>query len=54
MILLGTTPGGTASNVMTYLAKGDVTLSVCLTTATTLLAPLLTPVFNLDAGRPVG
>ena len=41
MILLGTTPGGTASNVMTYLAKGDVTLSVCLTTATTLLAPLL-------------
>ena len=43
MILLGTTPGGTASNVMTYLAKGDVTLSVCLTTATTLLAPLLTP-----------
>ena len=43
MILLGTTPGGTASNVMTYLAKGDVTLSVCLTTATTLLAPVLTP-----------
>ncbi len=43
MILLGTTPGGTASNVMTYLAKGDVTLSVCLTTATTLMAPLLTP-----------
>ena len=40
MILLGTTPGGTASNVMTYLAKGDVTLSVCLTTATTLLAPV--------------
>lgn len=43
MILLGTTPGGTASNVMCYLAKGDVTLSVCLTTATTLLAPILTP-----------
>lgn len=43
MILLGTTPGGTASNVMCYLAKGDVTLSVCLTTATTLLAPVLTP-----------
>ena len=54
MILLGTTPGGTASNVMTYLAKGDVTLSVCLTTATTLACTAAYPVFNLDAGRPVG
>lgn len=43
LVLLGTCPGGTASNVMTYLAKGDVALSVGMTTASTILAPLLTP-----------
>lgn len=43
LVLLGTCPGGTASNVMTYLAKGDVALSIGMTTASTLLAPLLTP-----------
>ena len=43
VILVGTCPGGTASNVMTYLAKGDLALSVSLSMASTLLAPLVTP-----------
>lgn len=43
LILLGCCPGGTASNVVTFLARGDVALSVTITTATTLLAPLMTP-----------
>jgi BASS family bile acid:Na+ symporter len=43
VILVGCCPGGTASNVITYLAKGDLALSVGMTTASTLLAPLLTP-----------
>ena len=43
VILVGTCPGGTASNVMTYLSKGDVALSVGMTSVNTLLAPLLTP-----------
>lgn len=52
MVLLGACPSGTASNVMTYLAKGDVTLSVCITTVSTLLAPLMTPVLTwLLAGQ---
>ena len=47
VILVGCAPGGTASNVVTYLAKGDVALSVSITTVSTLLAPLLTPVLTL-------
>ena len=43
VVLVGTCPGGTASNVITYLAKGDVALSVAMTMATTLLAPVVTP-----------
>ena len=43
VILVGTCPGGTSSNVMTYLARGDVALSVSMTMTTTLLAPLVTP-----------
>jgi len=43
VILVGTCPGGTASNVITYLAKGDVALSVAMTMTTTLLAPIATP-----------
>lgn len=43
VILVGCCPGGTASNVMTYLARGNTALSVACTTASTLLAPLLTP-----------
>ena len=47
VILVGTCPGGTASNVITYLAKGDVALSVTMTMATTLLAPFVTPFLTL-------
>jgi len=45
IILLGACPTGAASNVMTYLAKGNLALSVSITTAVTLLAPILTPFF---------
>lgn len=43
LILLGSCPGGTASNVITYLARGDLALSVVLTMTSTLLAFLMTP-----------
>jgi len=42
-VLLGSCPGGTASNVVCYLARGDVALSVTLTSCTTLLAVFATP-----------
>ncbi|WGE64180.1 bile acid:sodium symporter family protein [Actinobacillus equuli subsp. haemolyticus] len=52
VILVGSCPGGTSSNVMTYLAKGNTALSVACTTVSTLLAPLLTPaVFYLFASE---
>jgi len=44
MVLVGCCPGGTASNLITFLAKGNVALSVTLTLCSTLLAPLLTPI----------
>ncbi|GAA1478209.1 bile acid:sodium symporter family protein [Nocardioides aestuarii] len=47
VILVGCAPGGTSSNVVTYLAKGDTALSVAMTSVSTLLAPLLTPVLTL-------
>lgn len=43
VILVGCCPGGTASNVMTFLARGDLALSVAITSVTTLLAPIVTP-----------
>lgn len=43
VMLVGTCPGGTSSNVMTFLAKGDVALSVGMTACSTLLAPVMTP-----------
>lgn len=43
VILVGCCPGGTASNVITYLAKGDLALSVGMTAVSTILAPFLTP-----------
>lgn len=43
VILVGCCPGGTASNVITYIAGGDVALSVGMTTVSTLIAPLMTP-----------
>lgn len=54
VILVGCCPGGTASNVITYLSKGDLALSVGMTAVSTLLAPLLTPLLVLlFAGRTV-
>ncbi len=47
VILVGCCPGGTASNVITYLAKGDVALSVGMTSCTTILAPVVTPMLVL-------
>ena len=44
VILVGCCPGGTASNVIAYIAKGDVPLSVGMTITSTLIAPLVTPV----------
>lgn len=46
VVLVGTCPGGTASNVITYLSKGDVALSVCMTSVNTLLSPILTPMIT--------
>lgn len=52
VILVGCCPGGTSSNVMTFLAKGNTALSVACTTISTLLAPILTPaVFYLFASE---
>lgn len=43
VILVGTCPGGTSSNVITFMSKGDVALSVGMTSVNTILAPILTP-----------
>ena len=43
VVLVGCCPGGTASNVITYLAKGDLALSVGMTATSTVLAPFVTP-----------
>ena len=54
VILVGCCPGGTASNVITFLAKGDLALSVGMTATSTLLAPVLTPLLVwLLAGETV-
>ncbi|MFC4869115.1 MULTISPECIES: bile acid:sodium symporter family protein [Streptomonospora] len=47
MVLVGAAPGGTASNVIVYLARGDVALSVAMTSVSTLLAPFVTPLLVL-------
>lgn len=47
VILVGCSPGGTSSNVMTYLAKGNMALSVTATSVSTLLAPIVTPALTL-------
>ena len=47
VVLVGSAPGGTASNVMVYLAKGDTALSVAMTSVSTLLAPVFTPLLVL-------
>jgi len=52
LVLVGASPGGTASNVITLLARGDVALSVSFTAVSTVLAPVLTPALVwLLAGR---
>lgn len=43
LVIVGCCPGGTASNVICYLARADLALSVTLTLCSTLLAPLVTP-----------
>ena len=43
LILIGCCPGGVSSNVITYLAKGNVPLSVTMTAVSTLLSPFITP-----------
>lgn len=47
MVLLGSAPGGASSNIVAYLAKGNVALSISMTTISTLLAPVLTPLLVL-------
>jgi BASS family bile acid:Na+ symporter len=47
LILVGTVPGGTASDVITFIAKGDVALSVSLTAVSTVISPILTPIITL-------
>ena len=47
IILVGCCPGGASSNIMSYLCKGDVAFSVGMTTASTLLAPIVTPLLVL-------
>jgi len=46
VILVGSCPGGTASNVICYLARGDVALSISLTTVSTFLSVLMTPLLT--------
>lgn len=47
MLLVGCCPGGVSSNIITFLSKGDVALSVGMTTISTLLAPVMTPLLML-------
>ncbi|MGL6120303.1 MAG: bile acid:sodium symporter family protein, partial [Fusobacteriaceae bacterium] len=46
LILIGSCPGGVTSNVLTYLAKGDVPLSLSMTSVSTLMAPIMTPILT--------
>ena len=54
ILLIGSCPGGVASNLMTYLSKGNVALSVTMTACSTLVAPIMTPfLMKLFAGTLV-
>ena len=54
VVLVGSAPGGTASNLITYLSKGDLPYSISMTTLSTLLSPLLTPLWTyILAGKYV-
>ena len=46
VILVGTCPGGTSSNVITFMSKGDVPLSVTMTSVSTLISPIMTPLLT--------
>lgn len=48
VVLVGTCPGGTSSNVITFMSKGDLALSVTLTSVSTLLSPILTPFITYE------
>lgn len=43
VVLVATCPGGTASNVITFISKGDLALSVTMTSVSTLISPIMTP-----------
>lgn len=47
LLLVGCCPGGVSSNIITFLSRGDVAFSVGMTTASTLLAPVMTPLLML-------
>ena len=51
LILVGCSPGGVSSNLMTFLCKGDVAFSVGMTTSSTLLSPIMTPLLVLFLAR---
>ncbi len=54
VVLVGSAPGGTASNLITYLSRGDLPYSISMTATSTLLSPLLTPLWTyILAGRYV-
>ena len=54
VVLVGSCPGGVASNVMTYLARGNVALSVTMTACSTIISPFATPLaMKLLAGQYV-
>lgn len=54
VVLVGSCPGGTASNVITFLSRGDVALSVAITSFTTILSPIATPfLVNLLIGQQI-
>jgi len=46
VVLVGSAPGGTASNLITYLSKGDLSYSISMTTTSTLLSPIFTPLWT--------
>lgn len=47
LLMLGSVPGGTSSNVIAFLSRGDVALSVTMTSVSTIVAPIMTPALML-------
>ena len=46
VVLVGTCPGGTSSNVITFMSKGDLALSVTMTSVSTVISPIMTPLLT--------